>query len=220
MKLVFYGGGLYHFNRDLNERSALLSGKDNPLITYIPADSYGAEEDFMEFVRGFRPLRINRFLFFPIDRAFDKVLLREAMKSDIIHLSGGNTFYFLKHLRHSGLFSRIKHFVKRGGVLTGLSAGGIMMGPTITPASYPEFDKDDNDDGLLNWKGLCLSRFEFFPHYKNSRRYEEVLLKQSRKIPGPVLAVPDYHGIVLNGDHMEFFGQIYCFHRGRRTVFY
>ena len=218
MKLVFYGGGLYDFNKDLNQRSAVLTARKNPLITYIPAQSYGAEEDFMEFVRGFRPLRLNRFLFFPIDRTFDRVLLREVMKSDIIHLSGGNTFYFIRYLRENGLISLLKDFVSQGRVLTGLSAGGIMMGPTIKSASYPNFDRDDNDEGPMSWRGLNLTKFEFFPHYRNSRRYEQELLRQSKRGPHPILAAPDYSGIVLNGENTEFLGRIYCFCRGKRIV--
>ena len=219
MKLVFYGGGFYEYNKRLNERAVLLTKKKNPLITYIPSYSYGAEQDFMEFVYSFDSSKVTKFLYFPVDRRFDKTLLKEVLTSDMIHLSGGDTFYFLKHLKKSGFLVSLKHFVHKGGVLTGLSAGGIIMGPEITPASYPAFDKDDNEEGLKDWSSIGLSKFEFFPHYKNSHRYERELLKQSKKTESPLLGVPDYNGIIIDGDKIEFFGRIYCFHAGKKSVF-
>ena len=216
MKLVFYGGGSYEDNKDLNERCLSLMGKKNPLATYIPAYSYGAEDDFKEFIRAFRFYRVRRFLYFPVDQAFDRILLRAVLKSDMIHLSGGDTYYFLKHLKKSGVFHHLKVFVKRGGLLTGLSAGGIVMCPDITPAGYPEFDRDDNEEGLTNLVGMNLARFEFFPHYKNSPRYEEELLRQSKKTAFPLLGVPDYNGLVVDGHRMEFFGRVHCFLDGKK----
>ena len=194
--------------------------KKSPLITYIPSYSYGAEEDFREFVEGFKSFRLSRFLYFPIDQSPDNTLLKEVFKSDMIHLSGGDTFYFLKYLKKSEAFFLLKKFVKKGGTLTGLSAGGIIMGPSIAPASYPEFDCDENSENLTNWAGLNLSHFEFFPHYKNSYRYERELLKQSLKISKPILAVPDYSGIIINGNNIEFLGRIYCFHDGIKSIFH
>ena len=219
MKLVFYGGGSYNYNRKLNERTLALAGEKNPLITYIPSYSYGAEEDFREFVRGYRPFHITRFLYFPLDQNIDKTLLREVLKSHIIHLSGGDTFYFLKYLKKKGIFGLLKRFVQRGGILTGLSAGGIIMGPVITAASYPPFDCDENTENLTDWKGLSLTKFEFFPHYKNSHRYERELRKQSCKTKAPLMAVPDYNGIVVNGENVELLGRIYCFVRGEKVTF-
>ena len=61
---------------------------------------------------------------------------------------GGNTFYFIKHLRRSGIFNRLIEYANNGGILTGLSAGAIMTTPNIMTASFPPWDRDDNEDNV------------------------------------------------------------------------
>jgi dipeptidase E len=58
----------------------------------------------------------------------------------------------------------LKKFIQDGGILTGLSAGAIMMTETIEMAGYPPFDCDENEDNLKNLKSLNLVDFYFFPH--------------------------------------------------------
>ena len=153
MNLVLYSGGSYDENLSLDKIALKLVNSRRVLrLTYIPADSLYAEEEFHEFVKHYKKLGVKKFLFFPIDINYSSILLEEVFKSDIIFLGGGNTFYFLKFLRRKKLFARFKDFVKRGGVLTGLSAGGIIMTPNIMTAGFPSFDKDDNDVLIKNLK--------------------------------------------------------------------
>ena len=143
-------------------------------------------------------------------------MLKRALKSDIIHLSGGNTYHFLNALRKSGLIEHLRDFAFKGGVISGLSAGGIMLTPSIQTASFPDFDKDDNEIGLRSYKALSLVNFEFFPHYINTKRYNEPLLKHSRKTNRPIFALPDGSGILVNHEDTQFLGEAFCFHAGRK----
>jgi len=186
VKLVFYGGGYPEDNIELNRLTLEMSGVKDPVITYIPACSIDAEGDFLEFAESFQKLGVGRFLDDAIDMPLDQTMLQQVMKSDIIHLSGGNTYYFLRTLRKARLLKSLKDFVKRGGVLTGLSAGGIIMTPDIRSAGYPTFDCDENDEGLRDLKAMKLVNFEYFPHHRISKRYEIDLLKQSKKIKYPI----------------------------------
>ena len=43
----------------------------------------------------------------------NKSFLEEVLKSDVIHLGGGNTYYFLKHLRKSKMLGVLKKYVKK-----------------------------------------------------------------------------------------------------------
>ena len=92
-------------------------------------------------------------------------------RSDIVYLAGGNTYYFLDHLRRSGLLDELALFARRGGVVAGLSAGALILTPHIGLAGYPAFDRDENTVGLgrSGCRGLGLVGFEFFPHYRRSR---------------------------------------------------
>lgn len=215
MRLVFYGGGDDKDNRRLDTALFDLVGKKSPHLTFIPAQSYESEVDFALYIKQYKRFGVKNFLHFPVDIHFDTVLLGEALKSDIIHLGGGNTFYFLKHLRKSGMLPLLQKYVKDGGILTGLSAGAIMMTPTITTASFPPFDRDDNDEKIKDYQSLGLVNFEFFPHYLNSMRYREAMIKRSRKSKIPLYACPNGNGLIIKNNELQIVGHSYLFRSGK-----
>ena len=216
MKLVFYGGGEIGDSPELDEIAIWMTGKKKPSMTYIPSAHYWAEENFRDFIKYYNKLGIEQFVFFPVDIPFDQSQLKLALQSDIIHLSGGNTYYFLRHLRRSGMLGKLRKFVGSGGVLTGLSAGGILMTPSIEAAGYPSFDRDINEEKIKNLKALNFVEFEFFPHYKNSLRYDRELSLQAKKIPHPLFACPCGGGIAVEKDKLTFVGRCYGFFRGHK----
>ncbi|MCR9205779.1 MAG: Type 1 glutamine amidotransferase-like domain-containing protein, partial [Halobacteriovoraceae bacterium] len=179
MKLVFYSGGGEEENYELDKECLSLLDNQNPTLCFIPSSSYDGEYEFHHFVEQYQMFGITRFLYFPIDVPQDKVLLGEIFNADLIHLGGGNTYYFLNCMRRIGFMNFLKEYALSGGVLTGLSAGGILMTPNVNTAGYPSFDCDDNEDGVTNFRAMNLVKFEFFPHYRNSVRYDTVLRKQS-----------------------------------------
>lgn len=215
MKLVFYGGGDAKDNRGLDKSLMDMVGKTSPQFCFIPSQSYESEIDFGQYVKQYRKLGVNRFLHFPVDIPTDSILLNEVFKSDVIHLGGGNTFYFLKHLRRRGMISKLRAFVKRGGILTGLSAGAIIMSPNITTASFPEFDCDINDDRIKDFRSLKLVSFEFFPHYIHSSRYIHEMISYSKKLNYPLYGCPDGSGIIFNDGNLNFVGKTYYFKNGK-----
>lgn len=218
MNLVFYSGGFEEENLLLDKAFIKLINKPNPLITFIPSSSYDSEIEFREFVKHYSKFKITRFIHFPVDRPFDQILFKEVLKSDVIHMAGGNTFYFLDTLRKSKMLPALKEFAKRGGILTGLSAGAIMMTENIEMAGYPEFDRDDNEINLKNLSSLNLVDFFFFPHFKNSRRYDEVFKNYTKKSKKTIYACPDGAGIIINNGVMDFIGTCYAFTKGHRLT--
>lgn len=217
--MVLYGGGAGEDNYDLDAAAVRLAGKTYPQMTYIPSASFGGEIDFKDFVGNFASFEMTKFIYFPVDLPFDNTLADEAFKSDIIHLGGGNTYYFLHYLRKHKLMTRLRDFVKDGGVLTGLSAGAILMCPTIETAGFPSFDRDENEENITNFKGLNLVKFEFFPHYRNSKRYDRELLKYSRKSKLPLFACTDGAGLIVEGDCFQTIGRTVLFSKGQKISF-
>lgn len=216
MKLVLYSGGLEKENRLLDRAFIELLGKKNPVVTFIPSSSYLSEQEFKSFVRHYSKNKITRFIHFPVDVPFDRIIFQEVMRSDAIHLGGGNTFYFLNSLRKAKLLPELRTFVEKGGVLTGLSAGAILMTENIDMAAYPEFDRDENNVNLSNLQALNLLDFLFFPHFKNSARYDAVFKKYSKKNNKVIYACPDGAGIVVNGEEIRFIGPCYAFAGGHK----
>lgn len=220
MNLFFYGGGDAQDNKALDKALMDRVSSSNPHFSFIPSQSYESEVDFGIFIRQYRRFGVKSFLHFPVDVRFDKILLEEVLQSDVIHLSGGNTFYFLKHLKRSGMFPRLRDFVKRGGILTGLSAGAIIMTPTITTASFPEFDRDDNDEHLKDFRSLGLVDFEFFPHYTNSKRYRDEMASYSKKISYPLFCCPNGSGLIYSEEGLKVVGKAFHFEKGRHLGLY
>lgn len=216
MKLVFYSGGDEKDNKLLDRAFVELMGKKNPVVTFIPSSSYLSDQEFKAFVSHYSRFKITKFIHFPIDIPFDRIMFQEVMRSDAIHLGGGNTFYFLNTLRKANLLKELRTFVEKGGVLTGLSAGAIIMTENIELAGYPDFDRDENLVGLKNLSSLNLVDFGFFPHFRNSARYDAVFKKYSKSSKKVIYACPDGAGIVINGEEIRFIGKTFAFADGHK----
>jgi dipeptidase E len=107
-------------------------------------------------------------------------------------------------------------FVQRGGVLAGLSAGAILMTPTIMTASYPKFDRDDNIVGIRSMDAMNLVQFEFFPHYTPEPEYARELKKQSKLLKYPIYGVSDGGGITMDNGCLSFFGDVWGYFAGKQ----
>lgn len=218
MKLALFSGGDDDENAAMITSMLSLIDKKDLQITFIPSCSYDSEIDFIDFVEHYRKFNIKKFINFPIDIPFSDLLKDQALQSDIIFLGGGNTYYFLKELRKNKILTPLKKFVKKGGILAGESAGAIITTPNIDMAGVPEFDKDENEDGVRNFKALNLVPFEFFPHYKNSKRYKEELSKISKQMKKQIYACADGGGLIINGGELKPIGKVYHFHRGEINI--
>jgi dipeptidase E len=215
-RLVLYSGGQNKSNNLIHARLASLTGRRARSLTYIPFSHENGEFYFRRIKKRYSRYGIKKFRYFPVDSDFLVREMREALKSDIVYLAGGNTFYFLKHLRESGFLKRLNKFVARGGVLAGLSAGAIMMTPQIRIAGYPPHEGDINEVRLKNFRALNLVGFEFLPHYVTSAKTHAAMIRYSRRHKHVVLACPDGSGVVVDGDKIEFFGPVFIYYRGHR----
>lgn len=218
MKLVFYSGGQDPGNQELHaELSHLVGHKRHKTFTYVPYLTDDSTYFFRRAMSRYRPFGFTNFYCLPVDQGkeLSSKALHRALGSDVIYLAGGNTFYFLKHLRQSGLLQLLPEYVNSGGVLAGLSAGGIIMTKNINLAAYPSFDADDNDVNLFNWSALDLVDFEFFPHYEVTNRHFRAMKSYTKEHKCSVFACCDGGGVIVNGEEIKFVGEVYLFHNGK-----
>jgi dipeptidase E len=216
MQLVIYSGGYYEDNILLNQSLLELCGKSRPRLTFIPSSSEWGMQDFAEFVDAFDQLKNLDYIYFPVDHMPSPSLVANAFESDIVFLAGGNTFHFLSCLRKHRLISKILKFAQTPGkVLAGLSAGAIMLTPSITTAGFPSFDCDDNYVNLKDHRSLGLVPFELFPHYRNSDRYRRALVKYSKDTKNPLLGLPDLSGLIVNQNETRLVGNVHIFNQGK-----
>jgi len=89
---------------------------------------------------------------------------KKLLYSNIVLISGGNTFGLLQNLRSSGLDKSIEKFTEKSDfVLAGFSAGALVLTPRIDICNLPNFD--ENLVTLKDFIGLGIVDFEVFPHY-------------------------------------------------------
>lgn len=220
MKLVLYSGGSASSNRALfKEAQSQFLSRSQVTISFVPVESQYVEEDFRDFrsvVKGADPKQKWDLRCIAIDENFSKTKEKQLFSSDAIFLGGGNTYYFLKHLREKGLIAKLRAFVKRGGVLMGLSAGSILMTPNIVTASVPSVEADENDVGIQNLTALNLVPFEFVAHYEKTKKIDRELIEYSSHIKRPIYACTDGSGIVVKGKNLQFVGNVTVFYAGKK----
>lgn len=217
LRLVLYAGGQSAGNKRIHTKLSRILGRQARSFTYIPSSHENGEHYFRRIKKRYARYGFKKFRYFAVDSDFLMREMREALKSDVIYLAGGNTFYFLKHLRESGFLKKLEKFAERGGVIAGLSAGAIVMTPTIDLAAYPPPDADLNEVKLKNWRGLGLVDFEFLPHYSNSKSASEAMLRYSRRSKRLIFATPDGSGIAVDCGELNIFGPVYIFYRGKKA---
>jgi dipeptidase E len=81
----------------------------------------------------------------------------------VIYVCGGNTFKLLKFAREANFQSSVDDLLKRNGVYVGVSAGSIIVGPSISIAN--EVESDPNDIGLEDLTGFNITNLIILPHY-------------------------------------------------------
>lgn len=121
---------------------------------------------------------------------------------DAVFVEGGDTFYLLDQVRKSGFDKAIKKFLERGGLYIGVSAGSIIAGPTIEPASWGSADK--NIVGLDNLFAMNIVPFAIMPHI------DDVNIGSARsameKFKHPLALLTDDQSIIIDGKRMEIVG--------------
>ncbi|MBN1585314.1 Type 1 glutamine amidotransferase-like domain-containing protein [Candidatus Uhrbacteria bacterium] len=81
----------------------------------------------------------------------------------IIYVCGGNTFKLLKFAKKANFKLSIKKLLERNGIYIGVSAGSIIVGPSINIAN--EVEPDPNDVGLEDLTGFDITSLIVLPHY-------------------------------------------------------
>jgi dipeptidase E len=215
-RIVIYSGGDRQDNEPIDLALFQLTGKKNPRMLFIPSEEEHGEEDFEDFCYYYGYYGIKSFDYLSLESFVYHDGVTKILNNDIVYLSGGNTFSLLSSLRKSGMINYLKNYALEMGVLAGESAGGIVLTPNIHSATYPEFDKDENEIDLKVMTGLKLLPFEFFPHFQNTRRYIHALNSKSRFLNHPIFACTDGSGIVVNDEMLSFHGKVWGFFRGKK----
>ena len=171
-------------------------------VAFIPtaADVYESkpwmEDDRQKFVDlGFQVKDYD------IKNKDEKSIYSDLKHTDIVFVSGGNSFYLLYHVRYSGFDTSMERLLEEGTVYIGSSAGSIIAGPTIEPML--SLDNSEQAPKLGSFEGLNFVDFVVLPHYgkeKYKARYEAIMREWSSAVK--LLPVDDNQAIIV--DNAEY----------------
>ena len=166
---------------------------ENKVIAYMPTDGHLTKQKYTDYWCILAEKNNCKFVF------VDNMILGEESKienSNILLITGGNTFELLNNLRNSKLEKAIINFAeKEEFVLAGFSAGAIVLSPNINIASQPSgIDPtdmmDENLVGVTDMTGLNIIDFEVWPHFY-AEYDQKTLDKYQNMCPNKVVTLGD-----------------------------
>lgn len=208
LRLALYSDQIIAANQPIDHALIELLGKPQARIGYIPSSSDPARHYFLPKQRYYQQYGLDLCVYAELDDAFDPQLVDAVFACDAIHLSGGNTFYFLYWLQRRGLLERMRHYAQHSGVLIGTSAGAILMTPCIDIALLCG---DQLYPLLMDQAGLGLVDFAFVPHLDDTAKEEQAIQGYASTHKCLVYGCRDGEGIIVRDTHLQLFGNIRVF---------
>ncbi|WP_299009760.1 Type 1 glutamine amidotransferase-like domain-containing protein [uncultured Shewanella sp.] len=135
--------------------------QSNPQVGYIASEPDIDRRYFRQTQQVYEEFGASLSVYLELEDAFDEAAFEQLLTLNAIHLSGGNTYRFLCALKQRNLMPALIDYVEQGGILIGVSAGAMIMTPSIVTASLCG---DVNHVGLQELSGLGLTPFTFVPH--------------------------------------------------------
>lgn len=207
-KLVLYSDQISPLSDKIDTELIALLNKASPVVGFIPSKADPHRKYYKERQAYYKRIGMDLRIYFELDNDFQPDMVNSLLSCDAIHLSGGNTNYFLQWLRKRGMLDILRQYVNRGGILVGVSAGSILMGPDISVGSimHPE-----STDYMDNPSSLNLVDFTFIPHY-GDKITSDILpscRKFSREHHIVVYVCRDSGGIIVTDDRIKLVGDVF-----------
>ncbi|HEY40793.1 MAG TPA: type 1 glutamine amidotransferase-like domain-containing protein [Dehalococcoidia bacterium] len=204
-KLVLYSDQIPSISEKIDNELVTMLGKTNPIIGYIPSCADPQRKYYQERQAYYARLGMDLKVYFELDKEYHPELLEPLLSCDAIHLSGGNTYYFLHWLRRRNMMDTLVQYVAQGGVLIGVSAGSILMTPDITTSSLCG---DEINEGETDFSGMGLVSFAFVPHFGDRPTSLEDVKKYSQDKQMIVYAARDSGGVIVTEDKVNCIGDV------------
>jgi dipeptidase E len=204
-KLVLYSDQVSALRDTADKELKNLFKKSHPTVGFIPSASDPDRRYYNDRKAFYAQLGMDFSVYFELDVEWQPGRLKSLLECDAIHLSGGNTYFFLMWLRKRKMTDVLREYVAHGGVLIGVSAGAILMTPDITTSSLCG---DELMPGETDFTGLALVDFAFVPHYGYGSFTLDDVKKYARKKQTVVYAARDTGAIIVNDNKVKCIGDV------------
>ncbi|CAM3310331.1 Type 1 glutamine amidotransferase-like domain-containing protein [Filibacter tadaridae] len=94
---------------------------------------------------------------------------------NIVYINGGNPFNLLHHIKKSKAESILKDLAKQSVIFVGVSAGAVVLGPSIEVVNY--FTPAMNNTNMVDFTALSITEKAIFPHYDREDIFQDSLGK-------------------------------------------
>jgi len=119
---------------------------------------------------------------------------------DILHVEGGNVYYYLKMFRENGLMKDIWEFMEGDGVYVGLSAGSTIMSRVIDE----NLTSDENFFGLTDLSGFGVNDFNLLVHWDSKdEKYLNSMLRYSWETGKKVICLTDQQAVLVTDNDFK-----------------
>lgn len=197
MKLFLTSNGLE--NKSVSNHFELnFSPKEPKYLSFLVISIQDSEQDAFYLEKTLNEIRNTGAQDIDVFKLGNKEFTTEK-EYDVIFVCGGNTFDYLDRIRKTGLDKFIIDFAKKeDAVYVGVSAGSIIAGPDIAIAG----DGDANNIGLSDFKGLCLTDYIIYPHYR--KELKSKLDEFKKKSGHPIIELEDNQAFAVNGSVFHY----------------
>ena len=184
---------------------ALLSAvaKEKPNVGYIASQPDPNLEYFTQTQRLYQSLNAQMSVYLELESGFNHEALNALLNCDVIHLSGGDTQRFLRSVKQRELNTVLKSFVKDGGAIVGVSAGAMLLTPSIASAALCGDVITDEEAAL---SAISLVNFQFVPHVTDEQLNQIHFKQQLSELKSPCYLCSDNDAVLQMGKELLLYG--------------
>ncbi len=211
MNLALYGSG--EFTEEVKDIDEYLITKYKPHNIAILPTAAGKENDYTKWL-SMAKIHYAQYNLSIIEvpilnkiQANNQELINPILNADWIFFSGGDPNYLLNVLKNSVLWKEITRLYHEGVLLSGSSAGAMVMGNFILSNPFKAIFK--NSDIL--WKeAFKLVDYTIFPHFnriKNHPTFIKRVIKQSPKnISSSWIGIDENTALIIDDNKQSIHG--------------
>lgn len=138
-------------------------------VLYIPAEEK-LNRDYSKKESQFKAMGFDKVIVYPIGYFYDDTINKRELFNSVhaVCLGGGNTILFNYLLKKRGLYPYIIESAQQNKFIIGISAGGIVLSPTVAFA----IDVDGNPLDENDFSAMNILPFVPKPHYNKYVAFE------------------------------------------------
>ncbi|MCA0174113.1 Type 1 glutamine amidotransferase-like domain-containing protein [Bacillus sp. RAR_GA_16] len=204
-KLFFYSDQVVESPGNQRLDALLFEGLEISTVQvgYIPSTEDKRKQYFQTKVQYYQDYGVTNFLYFDLYSEFNSLKIKDLLQCDMIHLSAGNPVDFGNAMTHRGMDKILVEYVQNGGIIVGVSGGGVLLGESVN--LFQLFIDDDKQSS----ETLQFVDFEFLPHYNRwNEDFKQKVREYSERKRKKIVCVNDGDGLMVDGDSIRMIGNV------------